>query len=53
MVVSIFQSGRIRENHLKLINVQNRFGKAVMKPEEVEKFNDYMSGIDRCDQMVN
>lgn len=39
--------------HPKLIQVQNRFGKTVTKPEEVARYNDYMSGIDRCDQMVS
>ncbi|XP_061717571.1 piggyBac transposable element-derived protein 4-like [Cydia pomonella] len=39
-------------NHPKLIEVSNRFGVSSMKPEEVSQYNQFMSGIDRADQMV-
>ncbi|XP_072392455.1 uncharacterized protein [Diabrotica undecimpunctata] len=38
--------------HPKLINVQNRFGETVIEPEEVARYNEYMSEINRSDQMT-
>ncbi|XP_063635050.1 piggyBac transposable element-derived protein 4-like [Cydia splendana] len=40
-------------NHPKLIEVSNRYGVSRMKPEEVSQYNQFMSGIDRADQMVS
>ncbi|XP_049876310.1 piggyBac transposable element-derived protein 4-like isoform X5 [Pectinophora gossypiella] len=37
----------------KMKEVSNRFGKRRMKPEEVAIYNQYMSGIDRADQMIS
>lgn len=37
----------------KLIKVNNRFGQEKIKPEEIARYNDYMSGIDRSDQMIS
>ncbi|KAJ8933042.1 hypothetical protein NQ314_014282 [Rhamnusium bicolor] len=39
--------------HPKLIPVKNRFGQEKIKPEEISKYNDSMSGVDRNDQMVS
>ncbi|XP_045459219.1 piggyBac transposable element-derived protein 4-like [Melitaea cinxia] len=40
-------------DHPALIEVTNRFGKKKMKPKEVDKYNKYMSGVDRSDQIIN
>jgi hypothetical protein len=40
-------------NHPQLVEVTNRRGQKRMKPLEVSTYNQYMSGIDRADQMVS
>ncbi|KAJ8942949.1 hypothetical protein NQ314_009862 [Rhamnusium bicolor] len=37
--------------HPKIVNVSNRFNQMKQKSEEIAKYNEYMSGIDRSDQM--
>nr|CAI5817199.1 unnamed protein product [Callosobruchus analis] len=39
-------------NHPRLITTKNRYGKEMIKPEEIVAYNRHMSGIDRCDQMT-
>jgi len=36
-----------------MLLTKNRFGQEKVKPVEISKYNEYMSGIDRADQMVN
>jgi len=36
-----------------MVLTKNRFGQEKVKPVEISKYNEYMSGIDRADQMVN
>lgn len=38
--------------HPELVSSKNRFGKESLKPNDVVHYNRFMSGIDRCDQMV-
>ncbi|CAK1580896.1 unnamed protein product [Parnassius mnemosyne] len=40
-------------NHPKMINITNRRGQLKRKPAEVVTYNEFMSGIDRADQMVS
>lgn len=40
------------KKHPSIIEVRNRFGKTKLKPAEVDMYNQYMSGVDRSDQMV-
>nr|CAI5848324.1 unnamed protein product [Callosobruchus analis] len=40
-------------NHPRLITTKNRYGKEMIKPEEIVAYNRHMSGIDRCDQMTS
>lgn len=39
--------------HPKMVDVPKRFGRMKKKPAEIALYNDNMSGIDRCDQMVS
>lgn len=39
--------------HPKISETTNRFGKKLMKPSEIIAYNNNMSGVDRCDQMVS
>ncbi|GLV46372.1 uncharacterized protein CBL_20714, partial [Carabus blaptoides fortunei] len=39
-------------NHPELIEVRNRFNNLKVKPRAVSDYNENMSGVDRCDQMV-
>lgn len=39
--------------HPRLTNVKNRYGTVKVKPIEIAKYNEYMSGIDRSDQMTS
>ncbi|KAL0812035.1 hypothetical protein ABMA28_009429 [Loxostege sticticalis] len=39
-------------NHPEMVNGTNRHGQS-SKPLEVATYNKFMSGIDRCDQMVS
>lgn len=38
---------------LKLIQSANQFGQQKNNPEEIVEYNNYMSGVDRSDQMVS
>ncbi|KAJ6646992.1 PiggyBac transposable element-derived protein 4 [Pseudolycoriella hygida] len=40
-------------HHRKLVEVKNRHGQSKMKPQNVADYNQYMSGIDRLDQMIS
>lgn len=40
-------------NHPELIEVTNRYGVKKNKPREISTYNNYMSGVDRCDQMTS
>lgn len=40
-------------DHPKLVNIANRRGLLKRKPVEVVSYNQFMSGIDRADQMVS
>lgn len=40
-------------NHPNIVTIKNKFGKEAMKPQEVADYNERMSGIDRCDQMIS
>ncbi|KAL0861647.1 hypothetical protein ABMA27_009141 [Loxostege sticticalis] len=40
-------------NHPEMVNDTNRHGQSKSKPLEVATYNKFMSGIDRCDQMVS
>lgn len=37
----------------KVVLIKNRQDKEKMKPEEICKYNDSTSGVDRCDQLVS
>jgi hypothetical protein len=39
--------------HPEMVEVRNRFGQPKMKPSEVAQHNNYMSGVDRVDQMIS
>ncbi|CAH1958879.1 unnamed protein product [Acanthoscelides obtectus] len=39
-------------NNPELIEVPNKFGQLKMKPKAIADYNENMSGIDRCDEMV-
>lgn len=44
----------ITTGHLpKMITVNNRYGKQMLKPKHISEYNMNMSGIDRSDQMVS
>ncbi|XP_039763769.1 piggyBac transposable element-derived protein 4-like [Pararge aegeria] len=36
----------------KMVQVQNKRGHVTQKPEAISKYNDYMSGVDRQDQLL-
>lgn len=36
----------------QLVVARNRYDKYLTKPKEVEQYNQYMSGIDKSDQMM-
>ena len=40
-------------NHPEMVEVQNRFRQKKRKPKEIAIYNEFMSGIDRTDQMVS
>lgn len=40
-------------HHPGLSEVKNRHGQSKMKPNDVADYNQYMSGIDRLDQMIS
>nr|CAI5827978.1 unnamed protein product [Callosobruchus analis] len=37
----------------KLIDTANRYGQPKVKPIEISRYNDHMSGVDRADQMIS
>jgi len=39
--------------HPKSIQSENRYGQQKNKPSEIVEYNNYMSGVDRSDQMVS
>ncbi|XP_022176670.1 piggyBac transposable element-derived protein 4-like [Myzus persicae] len=41
------------KNHPKIVSTTNRYGGEKNKPIEIKDYNDFMSGIDRSDQMVS
>lgn len=40
-------------HHPELVNVENRYGVEKIKPQDVAEYNQYMSGVDRLDQMIS
>lgn len=40
-------------HHPALVEVKNRRGESTMKPQDVADYNQYMSGVDRLDQMIS
>jgi len=43
----------ITKNHPKIVSTTKRYGLEKNKPIEIKVYNDFMSGIDRSDQMVS
>lgn len=41
------------KNHPKIVSTTNKYGIKKNKPQEIEDYNTFMSGIDRSDQMVS
>lgn len=39
--------------HYNQFQAKNKYGQKKQKPIEVAKYNDYMSGVDRTDQMIS
>nr|CAI5823607.1 unnamed protein product [Callosobruchus analis] len=37
----------------QLIEVRNRYGQVKIKPREISEYNNYMSGVDRCNQLTS
>lgn len=37
----------------EMIDSKNKYGQEKPKPIEIARFNDYMSGVDRADQMIS
>lgn len=37
----------------KMILTKNKYGKEKQKPIEISRYNDFMSGVDRADQIIS